>query len=98
MAAAEEACGAEEACAAGAAADRELEELLESKSPSWQGPRRAGVRAHSGGRVNRSCLGRSAEVCSQVLRTGAEGLTAAPQVFGSPRFLRGGSWRIDLDP
>lgn len=38
---------AEGDCGVGADADRELEELLESK-PSWEDPRRAGVGTRSG--------------------------------------------------
>lgn len=37
---------AEEGCDVGVEADRELEELLESKSPWWERPERPGTRTH----------------------------------------------------
>lgn len=38
---------APEDCGVGADDDQELEELLESRNPSWKFPRRAGVRTRS---------------------------------------------------
>lgn len=40
---------AEEGCGVGVEADRELEELLESKSPRWESPEVSGERTHRGG-------------------------------------------------
>lgn len=40
---------AEGGCGAGVEADRELEELLESKSPQWESPEVSGERTHHGG-------------------------------------------------
>lgn len=69
---------AEEDCGAGADADRELEELLESKSSLWERPDGGGCKDSFEGKLNLRYWGRSGGG-SPKCWPGADGLPATPR-------------------